>query len=309
MKLYIKCLFKVLICFPAVKNNINFAALFIFNELDMKIIIDSGATKADWVLLNQEATVHKSTSGFNPTSTNPTAFLADYRQQPFDLAEKVEQVYFYGAGCATELGIRLVQSTLQPLFPNAQIHVTTDLIGAALATSNGKASVVCLLGTGSNSCLFNGTKIIDQIPNLGYLLGDEGSGFALGKALLQAYFYRQLSHQTNVLFQDTYQLTRRDLIHKLYHEDSPNKTIASFALFVTKNKQLTDIQSIITNVLNYFINNHVSQYNLTTSIPIHFVGSIAYLFRDRLEEILERKDLKVGTFLRKPIEGLVNYHR
>ncbi len=275
----------------------------------MKVIIDSGSTKADWVLLNQSATDKRSTTGFNPISTNPKAFLSDYAQHPFNLAEKVSDVYFYGAGCSTADGIQLAQKTLQPLFPRAEIHVETDLIGAALATAQGKPSVICLLGTGSNSCLFNGTKIIDQIPNLGFLLGDEGSGHALGKALLQAFFYRKLSHETNLLFQDTYQLTRRELIRKLYKNGTPNKTIASYASFVTENKELPDMQLIATDVLNDFITNHVLQYEITTSIPIHFVGSIAYLFRDRLEEILERHNRKVGTFLRKPIEGLVAHHQ
>ena len=276
----------------------------------MKIVIDSGSTKADWLFTNTNQGVTQiETIGFNPMLNNYEPFKASFqahknRPDPSTITE----VFYYGTGSSTPKTISLAQKTLQVLFPNAKIHVDNDLIGAARATSQGKPSVVAILGTGSNSCLFNGTKVIDQVSNLGYLLGDEGGGYAIGREILRSFFYRELPPELTVAFQDRYQLTRNMLVDQIYNSPSPNRKIASFAEFAVHYRTEEAIQEIVIDAFQEFIRKNLLKYRITTSIPIHFVGSISYIFRDKLEYLLEKNNMLPGVFLRKPIDGLGQYH-
>ncbi len=276
----------------------------------MKAIIDSGSSKADWVFIDKNNSITSlETIGFNPLVTDSRQFIESFQNNPAKpKQEKVKQVFFYGAGCSTNESIQRTQNVLQLLFPAAKIMVENDLLGAARATYQGKPSVVAILGTGSNSCLFNGTKIIDQVANLGYLLGEEGSGYALGKEILRSFFYRELSPELTVAFQDTYQLNRNQLVHQIYSSSSPNRDIAAFSAFAVKNRTHSDIQTIVSGIFQDFVERNLQKYEITPSIPIHFVGSIAYLFRNKMEELLEERDMLPGVFLQKPIDGLSFYH-
>ncbi len=276
----------------------------------MKIVIDGGSSKADWLFLNSNQVVTQiETLGFNPMLNNFEPFQASFlahsnRPDP----SKVSEVFYYGAGCSTPMTMSLAAKTLETLFPNAKIHVDNDLIGAARAASQGKPSVVAILGTGSNSCLFNGTKVIDQVSNLGYLLGDEGGGYAIGREILRAFFYRELPPELTVAFQDKYQLTRNMLVDEIYNAASPNRKIASFAEFAVHYRSEESIQEIVQDVFQEFISKNLLKYRVTTSIPVHFIGSISYIFRNKLEFLLVKNNILPGTFLRKPIDGLGRYH-
>ena len=276
----------------------------------MKLVIDSGSSKADWLFLNNNQVLSRiETLGFNPMLNNAelfkTSFLA-HKNKPNPTS--ITQVFFYGAGCSTPQSISLAEKTLQDLFPNAKIEVENDLIGAARATSQGKPAVVAILGTGSNSCLFNGIKVIDQVTNLGYLLGDEGGGYSIGREILRSFFYRELPPELTVAFQDKYQLTRNKLVDKIYNSPSPNREIAAFAEFALHYRSEESIQEIVMDTFQEFISRNLLKYQITTSIPIHFIGSISYLFRNKLEYLLTKNSMLPGVFLRKPIDGLGQYH-
>lgn len=275
----------------------------------MKAIIDSGSTKADWVFIDSDGHSTKlQTTGFNPLATGSQAFTQSFLAHPDKPTQTVTEVFFYGAGCSTEQAIGIANDVLRQLFPEGKIHVHDDMLGAARATSRGKASMVAILGTGSNSCLFNGTKIIDHVSNLGYLLGDEGGGYAIGKEVLRSFFYREFPPELTVAFQDEYKLSRNQLIEKIYQSKAPNRDIAAFSEFAVKHRSDSAIKELVANVFQEFVNRNLLKYQITTSIPVHFIGSISYIFRNRIEEILERNNLLPGVFLRKPIEGLVDYH-
>lgn len=276
----------------------------------MKAIIDSGSSKADWVFIDRDQ--HHSyleTIGFNPLTTDAQQFMDSfYASKNKPNPEAINEVFFYGTGCSTQEAIDLVQNVLQQLFPKAKITVEHDLLGAARAVYQGKPCLVAILGTGSNSCLFDGIKIIDKIPNLGYLLGDEGAGFAIGKEVLRSYFYREFSPELTNTFQDQYHLTRNKLIQQIYNSSSPNRDIAAFAEFAVTHRAHQDIKNLVTGVFQEFVDRNLLKYKITPSIQVHFIGSIAYFFRDRMEKILEKTNILPGIFLRKPIDGLVQYH-
>ena len=275
----------------------------------MKAIIDSGSTKADFVFVGKDRKIIQlKTVGFNPLATDYQPFIDSYINHPDRPTESVQEVFFYGAGCSTEQAISTAKEVLSQLFPEAKIQVQDDLLGAARATSQGKASMVAILGTGSNSCLFNGTKIIDHVSNLGYLLGDEGGGFAIGKEVLRSFFYRELPPELTIAFQDQYQLSRNQLIQRIYQSKAPNREIAAFAEFAVAHRSNPAIKKLVANVFQEFIDRNLKKYQVTTSIPVHFIGSISYIFRNRIEEILEQNHLLPGVFLRKPIDGLIEFH-
>jgi len=276
----------------------------------MKIVVDSGSSKADWLFVNSDqAVTHIETVGFNPMLNNHEPFRASFlAHENHPDPSLITEVFYYGAGCSTPTTISLAEKTLQSLFPNAKIHIENDLIGAARAASQGKPSVIAILGTGSNSCLFNGTKVIDQVSNLGYLLGDEGGGYAIGREILRAFFYRELPPELTVAFQDKYQLTRNKLVDEIYNSPSPNKKIASFAEFAVHYRTEESIQEIVMDTFQEFIHKNLLKYRITTTIPIHFIGSISYIFRNKLEYLLVKNNMLPGVFLRKPIDGLGLYH-
>ena len=276
----------------------------------MKIVIDSGSTKADWLISNtNRAPLQIETIGFNTMLNNVESFKASFlnhKKKP--ATDNVTEVFYYGAGCSTQAAISLAKETIQSLFPQATIHIENDLIGAARAVSQNKPSVVAILGTGSNSCLFNGTKIIDQVSNLGYLLGDEGAGYAIGREILRSFFYRELPPELTIAFQDKYKLSRNQLVDKIYSSPTPNSIIASFAEFAVQYRSEESIKEIITDVFQEYITRNLLKYQITTSVPVHFIGSIAYMFQSKLAYLLTKNSLLPGRFLRKPIDGLGIYH-
>lgn len=276
----------------------------------MIAIIESGATSADWAFFDKSTIYHQfETIGYNPLSTKVDTFLKSFEANKPDQLGEVSHIYFYGAGCSSPKAISLATATIKKLFPESQIAISNDLYAAARAVSQSKPSLICLLGTGSNSCLYNGHKIIDQVPNLGYLLGDEGAGFSIGKALLKAYFYRELPANLMVDFQDKYQLTRDKLIDTIYSSSAPNRDIAAFARFAVEAKDHSFIQSMISDVFDEFVQKVILKYQLAPNTPIHFVGTIGYIFQNRMEQILERNHLVPGQFVKKPINNLIEYHR
>ena len=276
----------------------------------MIIIVDSGSTKADWEIVHPDGKRELiSTMGFNPFFHNADRVESELKKdfvQKVDCA-KVKEVYFYGAGCSDAMRCNIIKEGLVRIFTHAKIEVEHDLLASARATCGIQPGIACIIGTGSNTCLYDGKIIKDNITNLGYLLGDEGSGSHLGKLLIRAYFYRELPADIKVAFEAAYPEGKREILNKIYG-DGPNVYLASFAKFVSEFKEHFYIQKLVSQAFQQLIERHILKYEGCHSIPIHFVGSIAFHFQDILKMTLEEHDLTLGVVIKKPIDNLVAYH-
>jgi glucosamine kinase len=277
----------------------------------MLVIADSGSSKADWRFLTHLGEqVEISTPGFNPVFHNEDFILNECNER-FSSRVRIEsnaQVYFYGSGCWDLPRKKVIVNALKPLFPQGHVNVFHDLIGAARATCGDQPGISCILGTGSNSCVFDGNEITDGVTNLGYLLGDEGSGTHLGKAIIQAYFYRELPQDLIEEFSQYIPGGKTQILDTIYKGESPNQFLASFSPFLHKHQNHPFISDLIQNSFGVFLDRHVCKYEGYQKLPVHFVGSIAFHFREILKKAMEERGLKVGKIIKKPIDGLVHFH-
>ncbi len=275
------------------------------------VIADSGSTKTDWrIITNNKENVAFSTIGFNPVLTNAALIIKELEPFFVDnlLNQSVEKIHYYGAGCWNKESCSIVQKALAVFFKNADIQVTNDLLGAARAVCGNQAGIACILGTGANSCLYDGQKIVDNIPALGYIMGDEGSGAYLGKQLLQSYFYRALPQEIAKKLTREYDISKKILLEKVYQHKGGNKYLASFAKFIMAHKKHPFIKKMLADSFDDFINKQLLKYDNATDFSIHFIGSIAYFSKEILSEVLENNGLQLGKIIRQPIEGLVEFH-
>lgn len=277
----------------------------------MLIIVDSGSTKADWQVINADGSreLH-STMGFNPFFHDEDRIETELNKSFVKDVNVVEakKVYFYGAGCSDKMRCDIVKRGLERIFTNAEtIAVEHDLLGSARATCGMEAGIACIIGTGSNTCLYDGKDVIDNVSNLGYLLGDEGSGSHLGKLLIRAYFYRELPDDIIEFFHEEFGNNKRVILNKIYG-DAPNVYLASFAKFFSKHKSHFYIQKLANEAFAELTRRHILKYDGCHNVPIHFVGSVAYHFQDILKTTLEEHNLSLGVVIQKPIDALVDFH-
>lgn len=276
----------------------------------MVIIADCGSTKSDWLLLHGGRDQQlENTVGFSPffhtTEEIKTILLTEL--VPKLKPETVKEVYFYGTGIHDEHRAEIVAAAIRAVFPKAKVEVEHDLLAAARATCGRNAGIACILGTGSNSCYYDGEKILDNVPSLGWLLGDEGSGTHLGKALLRAKFYRELPADLDAAFDEAYP-EGTDAIKDRVYEKGANAYLASFTRFLGDNIKHTFIQQLVSNCLGEFLDRQPCKYGGYQLVPMHFVGSIAHHFQDISLQCMEERDLKPGVIVRKPIFPLADYH-
>jgi len=220
-----------------------------------------------------------------------------------------KEIHFYGTGCSNAANIKLVKDSLKKVFPKAKVFVDHDLAGAAKALCGKEKGIACILGTGSNSCYYNGKKIIKNSPGLGYILGDEGSGTYLGKKVIQYYLYNTFDPDLMDRFNAKYNTNTIEILESVYKKPLPNKYLANFATFLVENRGHYMVENIIEDGFNDFFFNHIYKYRESWTLPIHFVGSIAYGFKDVLKEICDSYELKLGKVIKNPIDGLVKYHQ
>lgn len=218
-------------------------------------------------------------------------------------------IYFYGTGCANPANRKMVHKAIRKVFREADVQINHDLMGAARALCGTKKGVVCILGTGSNSCYFNGRTIIKNSPGLGYILGDEGSGAYLGRKVLQYYLYNTFDEDLRYKFDAKYVTTPVEILEHVYKKPLPNRYLASFAIFLAENRGHYMVQNIIEDGLNDFFFSHLCKYRESWKLPIHFVGSVAYGFRDVLKELCQSYEFELGNILQKPMDGLIAYHQ
>lgn len=280
----------------------------------MIIIADCGSTKCDWLLLyGGRDQVLENTQGFNPFFQNTEDIKDILKAQllPKLRDEETTEVYFYGTGIHDGHRKDIVADALRFAFPKAKIEVEHDLLAAARATCGREAGIACILGTGSNSCYYDGQKIVDNVPSLGWLLGDEGSGTYMGKALVRAKFYRELPPDLDAAFDKAFDAASSEAMNAIkdrVYEKGANAYLASFTRFLSDNIQHTYVQHLVASSLNDFLDRQATKYSGYQHVPIHFVGSIAYHFQEELTKCLKARNMKLGKIIRKPIYALAEYH-
>ncbi|ATA71979.1 MULTISPECIES: N-acetylglucosamine kinase [Capnocytophaga] len=279
----------------------------------MILIVDSGATKADWTALNDkgEQLFFTQTLGLNPEVLTEELIIERIttNNDLFSNKDKVTGLYFYGAGCGTERMTSFMARTLQTIFRTAKIDVKEDTFAAVYATTRPEdKAIVCILGTGANCSYWNGEKLVQAVDSLGYILMDESSGNFYGKRLVTDYFFNKMPKELAQKFEKEYDLNSDVIKNHLYKLPNPNSYLATFAKFIVENKEHDYCRNIVRNGVQLFVDHWISQYEARYEVPINFVGSIAFYLQDILKEVLTENNLKLGNVLRKPIDGLVAFH-
>lgn len=278
----------------------------------MKLIADCGSTKIDWCLLNN-GKVEKQvfTLGMNAvmlTEEEISRRLAD-ELAPELAGYPVEEVYFYGAGCISDEVCGNVARAIRANFPGAEtVEVHTDLLAAARALCGRTPGIACIMGTGSNSCYYDGETIRDNVSPLGYILGDEGSGAVLGKILLGDVLKNQLPADLCEKFLKEYDLDRLTIIRRVYKEPQGNRFLASVTPFLLHNLDRPEIHDLVLGSFKAFFKRNIAQYAGYTELSVNFIGSIAFYYRSVLEEAAAAFGCKIGSIIKSPMEGLIQFH-
>ena len=277
----------------------------------MILIADCGSTKTDWVLHDSNSIVARvKTQGLNPTLQDSEEIYNILKEELTDKisSDAPDTIYFYGAGCAYEGANERMRTALSKIFVTKKIEINSDLLAAARALCGHEEGIACILGTGSNSCLFNGKKIIENTPSLGYILGDEGSGAYLGRQLVSDCIKKQLPATICKKFLTQYNLTVAGILERVYHEPLPNRYLASFAPFLAENRNNAEIKALLKHCFTLFFQRNTMIYRRSW-LPIHIVGGIGITFANELKETAESLGLSIGNIVESPMNGLIEYHK
>lgn len=275
----------------------------------MRLIIDAGSTKMGWILIDGlEVKAHFVTKGFNP-NYSPMQDLVETCRGASLPNGNIHSIYYYGTGCGNEQNCQLINKVFRDRFPKAEIHVTHDMMAACHAVLGHEKGIACILGTGSNSCVYDGENIVEKAVSLGYLVGDEGSGMHIGKTVVKEYFYGFMPEDLRQKFAEIYRLALPDFIQTLYHDAQPSKYLASFAKFAGENQSHPYIRALVKDCFKNFIEAFVCRFADCKTMKVSFVGSIAYYFQDLLYESLADFGLTMGEVMQTPAEGLIRYYQ
>ena len=278
----------------------------------MILIADCGSTKIDWCLIEDKKVVKQVfTSGINAllmTEEQIRQTIAD-ELVPEIREFEIGSVYYYGAGCLFDDICANVRRAISANIPSAKtIEVDTDLLAAARALCGNEPGIACIMGTGSNSCYYDGKKIVDNVSPLGYILGDEGSGAVLGKLLVGDVLKKQLPAALCEKFLKEYNLDRQKIIESVYKKPAANRFLASLSPFLINNIEEPAVHRLVLNAFKAFFVRNIENYEGYKTMPVSFVGSVAFYYREVLEEAASSLGIKVGTVIKSPMEGLVKYH-
>tara|TARA_Y100001978_G_C23687713_1_gene432923 strand:- start:364 stop:1254 length:891 start_codon:yes stop_codon:yes gene_type:complete len=277
----------------------------------MKLIIESGSTKSDWVLVEKGIETNRyKTMGYNPFFHNETIIFNSINQnrEIKRISKDVKEVFFYGAGCSSKELNSVVEKALRKVFCNAIISVDHDLVACAFATYEGVPAISCILGTGSNSCMFDGENLVEAVPALGYILGDEGAGSYYGKKLLTDFLYGKLPKEINDDFVNEFNLTKADIFDSTYMKPHANVYLASFMRFISKHIENSYVDDMIKKGMKHFMENHVCCYENYQEMKVHFIGSMSSIFKNQLEHAAQELGIDVGLIIKQPVDRLVQYH-
>lgn len=279
----------------------------------MKLLVDSGSTKADWIAIDEQGKVLFTTQslGLNPEVLTREEII-NRLEDKFDIShnkDKATHLFFYGAGCGTDRMKDFLTDVFKEYFSKAAVSVHEDTYAAVYATTpKGEKAIVCILGTGSNCSFFDGKVLHQKVQSLGYIAMDDCSGNRFGRHLLRGYYFNKMPHDLAREFEEEYNLDPDYVKNNLYKEPNPNAYLATFAKFLIKHKDTAYCKSIIHAEMRDFAENYIMQFENCRDVLVHFVGSIAFYLKDELEEVLDTYDIKVGNVLRRPIDGLIAYH-
>jgi len=279
----------------------------------MILIADGGSTKADWIALDDDKKelFRVRTLGLNPAVV-PEEELINRIVNMFQLInvkDNVEKIYFYGAGCGTPKAVAILKGVMESIFTNAEIHIAEDMLAAVYAASGDSPALVCILGTGSNSCYYDGEKMHMKVASLGYTIMDEASGNYFGKLLIKDYYYDQMPKEIAIEFEKQYDLDADTIKYNLYRQPNPNMYLASFAKFMFDFQNEAYIKDLIKKGFQEFFKYRVLPYEISQETPIYFIGSIAHYFRETLEKVAGNNNLKITGVIQRPIDSLIAFHR
>lgn len=279
----------------------------------MKLLVDSGSTKADWIAINDTGKILFTTQtlGLNPEVLTKEQIISRLNER-FDILQNKEvatHLYFYGAGCGTDRMKNFLKQVFQEYFSNAVISVYEDTYAAVFATTpKNEKAIVSILGTGSNCSYFDGSLLHQKVQSLGYIAMDDCSGNRFGRELIRGYYFNKMPQELAAKFEKEYDLDADVIKHNFYKEPNPNAYLASFAQFLIQNKDHEYCQKIIHSAMQDFVDLYITQFENCREIPNHFIGSIAFYLKDELKVVLEKNNLKIGNVLRRPIDGLIQNH-
>jgi N-acetylglucosamine kinase-like BadF-type ATPase len=279
----------------------------------MKLLVDSGSTKADWISIDETGKILFTTQtlGLNPEVLVKEEIISRLNDR-FDLSlnrESVSHLFFYGAGCGTDRMKDFLHGVFEEYFPNAAIVVHEDTYAAVYATTpKNEKAIVCILGTGSNCSYFDGTILHQKVQSLGYIAMDDCSGNQFGRQLIRDYYFGKMPVALAKKFEKAYDLEADVIKHNLYKEPNPNAYMATFAKFLIQHKDEEYCQKLVRKDMQVFVDNYITQYENCKEVPVHFIGSIAFYLKDELKDVLEFNGLTIGNVLRRPIDGLIQFH-
>lgn len=277
----------------------------------MILIADSGSSKTDWRVIHKDKSISQYRGiGFNPYYQTEEEMSSLMRQDfLLKLENEIEQIFFYGAGCSSDARNLQVSSALKGVFPNAEILIDHDLAAAAKSTCGHAHGIACILGTGSNSCEFDGEKIIERRPAPGYILGDEGGGGYIGRQFLKDFINDEMPDNIRQLVMEYYDLNTTTVLENVYQKPFPNRYMASFCKFITEHRSNPYCYMLFYNAFQDFFKTHVMKYKEYKNKPVNFVGSIAFYNSDILRKAAMDASIKINIIIESPISGLTLYHQ
>lgn len=274
------------------------------------LIADSGFTKTDWRLIKPDGSIEQArTLGINPyyqTEDEMQEVIQDlYGQMP----EIMDKIFFYGTGCSSRTNRDKIAGVLRKFYPQAEIDVNHDLLAAARSLCGDQAGIACIIGTGTNSCAFDGNKITSNIPSLGWAIADEGGGTYLGKMLVTDYYRKDMPKHLRDIFKDTFGLTKDDFLTNIYQKSMPGRFLSTFAKFIGEHIKDPYMYQLVANGFDTFITKNVMKYEGYDKLPVHFTGSVAYYFGNILRSVAQEKGIYVKHISEHPIAGLTLFHQ
>lgn len=274
------------------------------------LIADSGSTKTEWVLVNQEGQEFFKSDGLNPYFRTHGQLSEAIKNGVKNSLKntQVDEIFFYGSGSGNESRKAILQNAIRENFPESEIHIESDMLGAAIACFGKKEGVACIMGTGSNSCVYDGEKIVKSIPSLGFVFGDEGSGGYFGKRILNAYYYKTMPEDLRNALEETSDMSLESVLHKIYEEPQANKFVASFSKILGDYRDHPFIKNMVRKGFEAFADKQLGYFEESKEKEIGFVGSIASVYQQILEEVLSERGMDLSIVVRKPLDRLVDFH-
>lgn len=275
------------------------------------LIADSGATKTEWCLLHNNKRKTIITQGLSPYFLTTTQIIEILETELWKKIKVpiIDEIYFYGTGCSSTTNNKIVAKAFTPKYPNAAVMIDHDMMGAARSVCHHSKGIACILGTGSSACYYNGKKITDSRTGLGYALGDEGSGSALGRKVIQYYLYNTFDEELKIAFETKYNVTRNDILESVYKNPFPQRYIASFTTLLSDHRGHYMVENIIEDGLVEFFFKHIIKFKECWHQPVHFIGGISFAFKDIIKDLCNNYKLQLGSIIKRPMDGLVQLYQ